>query len=293
MTVSQKKYVAKPESESLTRDAKPFLKWAGGKQQLIKQYESYFPPNISRYFEPFIGGGAVFFHLWNTGKLNSKTCLFDNNETLVNTYIVVRDRLDELIEALSVHKEKHCQEYYYLIRNLERQKVGQNNVERAARTIYLNKTCYNGLYRVNSKGQFNVPMGRYKNPGILNEDLLRAASVALQDICIEVRDFRSVIELSQAGDFFYFDPPYDPKSKIASFTGYTAGNFQVQDQYDLADVFTQLTAKGCLCMLSNSHTPLILDLYRHFKIEVVQANRAINSDANGRGIIKEVVVLNY
>ena len=293
MTVSQSKYLAEPESENLTRDAKPFLKWAGGKQQLLTQYEPYFPTNICRYFEPFVGSGAVFFHLWNTGRLPSTACLFDNNEELVNTHIVVRDRLDELIQALAVHKERHCREYYYEVRKLDRQNISQSNVERAARTIYLNKTCYNGLYRVNRKGQFNVPMGSYKNPRILDGDLLRAASVALQGICIEVRDFRSIVEFAQAGDFFYFDPPYDPLSKTASFTGYTAGNFQDQDQRDLADTFTRLAAKSCLCMLSNSHTSFVLELYRHFKIEIVQAKRAINSDANGRGTVEEVVVVNY
>lgn len=293
MTLLQSNCLTESEGESIIRNAKPFLKWAGGKQQLLAQYEPYFPTNFHRYFEPFVGGGAVFFHLWNTGRLPSTTYLFDNNEELINTYVVVRDRLDELIEILAVHKESHCREYYYEIRNLDRQDIVLSDVERAARTIYLNRTCYNGLYRVNRKGQFNAPMGSYTNPRILDEDLLRAASIALQGVGIETRDFRSVVEFAQPGDFFYFDPPYDPVSKTASFTGYTAGNFHDQDQRDLADVFARLTAKGCLCMLSNSHTPFVLELYRHFRIEIVQANRAINSDANGRGSIEEVVVLNY
>jgi DNA adenine methylase len=293
MTVSQLNYLTGSESEPLTRGAKPFLKWAGGKQQLLAQYEPYFPTNFDRYCEPFIGGGAVFFHLWNTGRLPGRASLFDNNEELINTYVVARDSVDELIEGLEGHREKHCREYYYEIRNLDRQNIALSNVERAARTIYLNKTCYNGLYRVNRKGQFNVPMGSYKNPKIFDKEVLRTASIALQGICIEVRDFHSVVELAQPGDFFYFDPPYDPLSKTASFTSYTAGNFHDQDQRDLADVFTQLAAKGCLCMLSNSHTPFILELYRHFRIDIVQANRAINSDANRRGAIEEVVVLNY
>ncbi len=293
MTVSQPNCLTGFEGELVTQDAKPFLKWAGGKQQLLTQYEPYFPTDFHRYFEPFVGGGAVFFHLWNTGRLSAKAYLYDNNVDLINAYVVVRDRLDELIETLAVHRERHCREYYYEIRNLDRQDVVLSDVERAARTIYLNKTCYNGLYRVNRKGQFNVPMGSYKNPNILDENMLRAASVALQGTNIEVKDFRSVVELAQPGDFFYFDPPYDPVSKTANFTGYTAANFQDQDQRDLADVFTQLTEKGCLCMLSNSHTPFVLELYRHFRVEIVQANRAINSDANGRGTVEEVVVLNY
>ena len=223
----------------------------------------------------------------------SAAFLFDNNEELINTYIVVRDKLDELIEAVRVHRDSHCREYYYRIRNLDRQDVALTDVERAARTIYLNRTCYNGLYRVNARGHFNVPIGSYKDPRILDEALLASASVALQYVRIEARDFLSVVDLAEEGDFFYFDPPYDPVSKTASFTGYTTGSFREDDQRDLARVFARLTEKGSLCMLSDSHTPLILRLYRGFRIETVQAIRAINSDANGRGAIKEVVVLNY
>ncbi len=281
------------EGELIQRNARPFLKWAGGKQQLLAQYEPHFPAHFSRYFEAFIGGGAVFFHLWNTGRLPASVYLFDNNQELINVYAVVRDRPADLIAALSVHRERHCKAYYYQVRDGERQGVALSDVDRAARTIYLNKTCYNGLYRVNRRGQFNVPMGSYKAPKIFEEDLLRAASVALQDVALEVKDFRSVVALAQAGDFFYFDPPYDPVSKTASFTSYTAGSFRDQDQRDLADLFAQLTAQGCLCMLSNSYTPLVRQLYGRFRIEIVHANRAINSNARGRGVIEEVVVLNY
>lgn len=277
----------------MKRTAKPFLKWAGGKQQLLAQYDGFFPADFHRYFEPFIGGGAVFFHLWNKGRLTGSAFLFDNNEELINTYIVVRDKLDRLLKALAVHKEKHRQKYYYKIRNLDRQNTFLSNVERAARTLYLNKTCYNGLYRVNRKLQFNVPAGSYKNPKILDEDLLKAASDGLQGTCVEARDFRSVLDLAKAGDFFYFDPPYHPVSKTSNFTSYTAGNFHDQDQRDLADTFTRLAEKGCLCMLSNSHTPFVLKLYRRFRIEIIRANRAINSIASRRGSIKEVLVLNY
>ena len=275
------------------KGAKPFLKWAGGKQQLLTQYEAYFPTGFKRYFEPFVGGGAIFFHLWSMGRLADKIFLSDNNEELMNTYKVVRDKLDELIGFLVVHKAEHDKEYYYETRRLDRQDIELSDVERAARTIYLNRTCYNGLYRVNSKWQFNVPMGSYKNPKIVRENVLRAASAALQEASIETRDFRDVADFAQAGDFFYFDPPYDPVSKTASFTSYTASDFQDEDQRDLANVFAQLSEKGCLCMLSNSYTPFILQLYQEFRIETVQANRAINSDANGRGNIKEVVILNY
>lgn len=276
-----------------TREARPFVKWAGGKQQLLIQYEAFFPDRPERYFEPFVGGGAVFFHLWNTGRLPEQRFLFDNNHELINAYHAVRDDLQALLDLLAVHAERHNKEYYYQIRNLDRQHVALGPVERAARTIYLNKTCYNGLYRVNRKGQFNVPMGSYKDPKIRDEETLRAASPALQGAHIEVRDFRTIIDVAQEGDFFYFDPPYDPLSKTASFTSYTAGSFGDEDQRNLAEVFAQLTEMGCRCMLSNSHTPFVLDLYQAFRIEIVRANRAISSDPNGRGGIPEVVVLNY
>jgi DNA adenine methylase len=274
-------------------NAKPFVKWAGGKQQLLTQYESFFPDNPARYYEPFVGGGAVFFHFWTTERLPQARFLFDNNHELINAYQVVRDDLEALLNLLAVHKERHGKEYYYQIRKLDRQDVELSDVERAARTIYLNKTCYNGLYRVNSKGQFNVPIGSYKNPKIRDEDTLKAASAALQGVCIEVRDFRTIVDLAQARDFFYFDPPYHPLSKTASFTSYTAGSFRDEDQRDLSKVFTRLSEKGCYCMLSNSYTPFILELYEEFTIKTVQANRAISSDPNGRGGIREIVVLNY
>ena len=281
------------KNNSSKKNAKPFLKWAGGKQQLLMRFEPYFPSNFQRYFEPFVGGGAVFFHLSNNRSLPKATYLFDNNQELINAYLMVRDNLGELIEILKRHKRKHNKDYYYQVRNLDRKNIYLSNVERAARTLYLNKTCYNGLYRVNSKGQFNVPMGSYKNPKIFDEDLLEGASGALQGVTVEVRDFRSVVELAQPGDFYYFDPPYDPVSKTSSFTGYTAGNFNNQDQKELADVFAKLSAIGCYCMLSNSHTPYVRELYKNFRIEIVKANRAINSKSNGRGAIEEVVAMNY
>lgn len=292
MTDSPPSHSSHSEDE-FERNAKPFLKWAGGKQRLLAQYEEFFPDRPARYFEPFVGGGAVFFHFWNTGRLPENVYLFDNNRELINAYRVVRDDLEALLDLLAIHKEYHGKEYYYRIRKLDRQDVELSDVERAARTIYLNKTCYNGLYRVNQKGQFNVPIGRYKNPRIRDEESLRAAGAALQGVHVEARDFRSVVEPAQAGDFFYFDPPYDPLSKTANFTSYTAGDFDDEDQRDLARVFTQLTEKGCLCMLSNSCTAFIRRLYEDFRIETVSASRAISSDPNGRGSVQEVVVLNY
>jgi len=277
------------------RNAKPFVKWAGGKAQLLKQFEPYFPSpaRFSRYFEPFVGGGAVFFYLSNTGRLPDQTFLCDNNDELINAYQVVRDRADELIALLTAHQVRHSRDYYYQIRELDRRSANLNAVERAARTIYLNRTCYNGLYRVNSQGQFNVPMGRYKNPRIAREATLRAASAALQGVYVETRGFDTVVERARPGDFFYFDPPYDPVSRTAGFTGYTAGSFRDEDQSRLAAVYGELSRKGCLCMLSNSCTSFILELYREFRLEVVQAGRLINSKACDRGAINEVVVLNY
>jgi DNA adenine methylase len=275
------------------RNAKPFLKWAGGKQRLLKQYEAYFPPHFQRYVEPFVGGGAVFFHLSNSGRRPKAVLLFDKNPELINVYRVVRDSVDELLDQLAVHQRKHDRDYYYHIRHLDRSGMALSDVEKAARTIYLNRTCYNGLYRVNGRGQFNVPMGSYKNPRIVLQNVLRASSSALQGVCLEVGEFEGAVDLGQPGDFFYFDPPYDPVSKSANFTSYTAAAFGDDDQRKLARVFAQLSEQGCYCMLSNSHTPFILELYREFRIETVQAGRAINSDAGRRGSVTEVVVLNY
>jgi len=279
--------------------SKPFLKWVGGKSQLLDQFEPYFAiafegGNIKRYIEPFVGGGAVFFHLSNKDRLPDNSFLYDNNEELINTYQTVRDHLNELLTALSIHQKNHDREYYYQIRSQDRDpNLTLSNIERAARTIYLNRTCYNGLYRVNRKGQFNVPMGSYKNPKILHEDILLSASTALQNSVVEPRDFQFVLDIAKPNDFIYFDPPYDPLSKTSSFTSYTAGNFHDVDQQRLSEVYSTLSDRGCLCMLSNSYTPFILDLYKEFRIETVRAVRAVNSDPNGRGAIDEVLVLNY
>lgn len=272
---------------------KPFLKWAGGKSRVLDQYDRYFPDGINRYFEPFIGGGAVFFHLRSRGMLGKKVYLFDNNEELINAYVLVRDNLGNLVHKLSAHEKSHSPEYYFTIRNKDRTNARMSSAERAARTIYLNKTCFNGLYRVNRKGEFNVPAGRYGNPKILDFPLLRNASLALRDAVIERRDFRTIHDIARSGDFFYFDPPYHPISRTSGFTAYTPGSFSEQDQIDLADLFSRLSRKECRCMLSNSHSPFILDLYKDFKIVTIQARRVINSRADGRGNIREVLVLNY
>jgi len=273
--------------------AKPFLKWVGGKQQLLRQFEQYLPRQFKRYFEPFVGGGAVFFHLWSTRRLPKDSFLFDSNTELINAYRVVRDNVETLIELLAEHKKNHSRDYFYGIRSLDRKRCKLTEVEQAARMIYLNKTCYNGLYRVNSKGHFNAPVGSYKEPQIFSASSLRAASESLQHPEVECKDFREVVDIAKPGDFFYFDPPYAPVSKTANFTGYTSNGFTSKDQKSLAEVFGQLTSLGCLCMLSNSHAPLILKLYEGYRIETIFANRAVNSDPSARGRVAEVLVLNY
>ena len=273
--------------------ARPFLKWAGGKQQLLTQFDPLFPGCINRYFEPFVGSGAVFFHLWNMQRPGGRIQLSDNNPELINVYQVVRDGVDELIAHLQNHEARHSREYYYEVRVQDRNGAPLGKVERAARFIYLNRTCYNGLYRVNSRGHFNTPLGSYKNPRVVFADELQAASAALSSVSLVVQTFDRVVEAAAHGDFVYFDPPYDPVSKTASFTGYTSASFTDQDQERLASVFRLLSEMGCQCMLSNSHTPFILHLYRDFRIDIVKANRAVNSVGSSRGPIAEVVVRNY
>lgn len=271
--------------------AEPFLKWAGGKGQLLKQYEAYFPEKFNNYLEPFIGGGAVFFHLYNTARLNNgkKIILIDSNEELINCYQVVKENVNKLIELLNSSKYVNKKNIYYRIRAEE----PKDKFERAARTIYLNKTCFNGLYRVNSKDKFNVPFGRYKNPLICNSENLKAVNLALRNVEMICGDFERCLEFDKRGDFIYFDPPYQPLSKTSSFTSYTRDSFGEKDQNRLCFVFKELDKIGCKVMLSNSDTPFIRKIYKDFRIEVVYAKRAINCKASGRGAISELVILNY
>ncbi len=272
---------------------RPFLKWAGGKGQLLDQFALLYPRSFENYHEPFMGSAAVYFHLCSSGliKRAKRARLTDSNVELVNCYRVVRDEVDALIELLAEHKRRHSREHYYQVRGQRPQALSP--LEAAARFIYLNKTCYNGLYRVNRRGQFNVPMGSYKNPAILDAEELRRASCALRETEIAVADFREVVHHAKSGDLIYFDPPYHPLTKTANFTSYTEAPFGEEQQRELAQVFCQLDRQGCQVMLSNSWTPFILDLYRGFHLVEVRAARAINSKASGRGRISEVVVLNY
>lgn len=262
---------------------RPFLKWAGGKSKLIQQYSKFFSKDFNTYYEPFLGGGAVFFHLQP-----NHAVLTDINAELINVYCCVRDRVESLIEILAQHQQKHNKDYYYWIRS----QTYKAEIKRAARIIYLNKTCFNGLYRENSQGKFNVPMGKYKNPPICQPDLLRSVSAALQSAEIKVRSFEEVVNHAKTGDFVYFDPPYHPISATSNFTAYSRYSFSEKDQIRLRDVFAELANVGVKVMLSNSDCDFIRELYRDFTIEEIWAARAINSNGNKRGKVKEVLVMN-
>ncbi|MFS0515940.1 DNA adenine methylase [Nostoc sp. UIC 10607] len=264
---------------------RPFLKWAGGKSRLIQQYIPYLPKSYKNYYEPFLGGGAVFFYLQPTAAI-----LTDINAELINTYCCVRDHIEELISILKEHKNRHDKDYYYSVRN---NSVG-TDIEKAARLIYLNKTCFNGLYRVNSQGKFNVPLGRYENPNICSEVLLRTASEALSTSKIKQTDFVDVLNYATSSDdFIYFDPPYYPVSETSYFTAYSSDRFAEEQQVQLKDVFEKLAERGVKVMLSNSDCEFIRNLYSSFNIHTISASRAINSNAKKRGKITEVLVTSY
>ncbi len=266
-----------------------FVKWAGGKRQLLEQFKLFFPKKVIVYHDPFVGGGSVAFQIIQKHH-PQKTYLSDINEELINCYKVIRNNVEELIWALKRFKEMHSKETYYKIRSQNPAKF--DPVTRAARFVYLNKTCFNGLYRVNSKGQFNVPIGSYKNPTIVQEDDLRAISKLLKKVNIISASFENVVEQARKSDFIYFDPPYYPINK-QSFTTYTKENFLDEEQKRLAEVFRKLDKKGCLVMLSNSDTPFIKKLYKDYNVHTVKAKRVINCDATKRGLINEIIVTNY
>lgn len=261
--------------------ARPFLKWAGGKSQLLPEILARFPPAFRRYHEPFLGGGAVFFAL-----APARATLSDINADLVAAYEALRDDVEGVIAELRQHRAE--EEHYYRVRAQSSASLGR--AAGAARTIFLNRTCYNGLYRVNSKGEFNVPYGRYAHPTICNADNLRLAAIALQNVELRCENALAVGALAARGDLVYFDPPYDPLSTTSSFTSYARGGFGRDEQAALADVFGTLAERGVHVVLSNSDTPLIRDLYARFRIESVYARRAINSRADRRGHVREVIV---
>lgn len=280
--------------------AKPFVKWAGGKSQLLQQFESFTPLNFNKYIEPFVGGGALFFYLFSNNKIK-EAILLDSNRELIDCYRAIKSHFKELIKYLNKHKKKHNdleEEYYCRVRNRIRNNLelwrSLSIAEKAAITIYLNKTCYNGLYRVNRNNQFNAPVGRYRNPEIYNSENLKAINKALKTAkVIKASDFAKCMLYAKKNDFVYLDPPYNPLSKTSSFTGYTKDGFGENEQIRLAEVYRELDKKKCKVMLSNSNTELIKKLYKDYRIEKVRASRAISCKATGRGRISELVILNY
>lgn len=269
----------------------PVLKWVGGKRQLIETFMDLIPKKISSYCEPFLGGGALFFKLQP-----KKAYVNDINADLILVYKVIRDDVEKLISELS--NFKNDAEFFYSVRDWDRDKEKYNSlsdVQRAARIIFLNKTCYNGLYRVNNAGEFNSPFGSYRNPNIINEPVLRAVSKYFNSAQIQLTsvDYAEVLAEIPKKTFVYLDPPYDPISTTSNFTGYSKGGFTREDQIRLKECCDFLTANKIKFMLSNSKTEFILDLYSAYNITTVQAKRAINSVGNGRGNVEEIVVRNY
>jgi DNA adenine methylase len=276
---------------------KPFVKWVGGKRQLVKQFRDmglYPPPpecfkvKTATYYEPFVGGGAVFFDL-----SPMKAVLSDMNFELVTSYNVIKNNVEGLIREL--RKYKYSKEFFLEMR--EKNPNEMTDLKVAARFIYLNRTCFNGLYRVNSKGKFNTPFGKYDNPLICDAENLRKISKTLQKTKILHQSYKKVLDMAKKGDFVYFDPPYYPVNATSSFTSYTKEGFFAKEQEELRDIYFKLHKRGCFVMLSNSDTPLINKLYsgldKKIKVNKVDAGRAINANSKKRGKIKEVLVINY
>lgn len=269
----------------------PFVKWVGGKRQLLNEIEKHIPEQFSRYYEPFVGGGAVLFHVQPKNAV-----INDSNEELVNLYNIIKESPEELIEDLKKYKNE--EKYFYEVRGIDREKekyLELSNIQRASRIIFLNKTCYNGLFRVNSSGEFNSPFGRYKNPNIVNDVTIKAVGnyLSKNDIQILNTDYEKSLSKIRKGAFVYFDPPYDPISDSSSFTGYTKNGFDRTEQERLKKVCDKLNDKGVKFLLSNSSTEFIRDLYKDYNIFSIKAKRAINSKGNGRGETTEVLVKNY
>ncbi|HXG13840.1 MAG TPA: DNA adenine methylase [Candidatus Nitrosotenuis sp.] len=278
----------------LSVEPRPFVKWAGGKRQLLSVIEKHVPAEFGCYYEPFLGGGAVMFHLLSKNP-DIRCKVSDLNSDLILAYITIRDRVEELIESLENHAKnyhKNPDSYYYQVRDNE----PTTQIEKVSRLLFLNRTCFNGLYRVNSKGKFNVPLGRYSNPNIVNEENLYAASHILQSkrISISCRDFSSVLQDAKKGDFVYFDPPYQPVSKTANFTSYTNRDFTYKDLQKLVDVSEKLADRGCKVLHSNSNSKEVRKLFsKDWKVIEISANRAINSDSTKRTGQTELLIKNY
>ena len=270
----------------------PFTKWTGGKRQLLSVIKSLMPDQYNNYFEPFVGGGALFFDL-----APKKAYINDFNSELINCYQQIKKNPQILIELLAKHQENNSKEYYLDLRSADRDSRidKMTDVERAARIMYMLRVDFNGLYRVNSKNQFNVPYGRYKNPKIVDSDLILSISQYLNsnNIKILTGDFEKAVQDVVAGDFVYFDPPYIPLSETSAFTSYTHEGFTYEDQVRLRDCFKKLDEKGAFVMLSNSSSPLVEELYKDFNIHKVEANRTNGAKTSSRGKISEIIVTNY
>ena len=271
------------------KQCEPFLKWVGGKRQLLSQIEKYMPNEYNNYFEPFIGGGALFFKL-----SKSQSTIIDLNEELINVYKIIAYNPVELIQDLKKHKNN--KEYFYKIRELDRNDsyiLKTSDIERASRFIYLNKTCFNGLYRVNKKGQFNVPFGNYKKVKYIDEENILNCSKLLKKTNIIHGNFLNIEKIVKENDFVYFDPPYIPLNETSNFTSYTKENFNLDTQIELKKLCDRLTNNNIKFLLSNSNSDLVRDLYKDYEIIEVLANRSINSKADGRKKIKELLVRNF
>lgn len=273
---------------------KPFTKWTGGKRQLLEVLTANMPEEYETYYEPFIGGGALFFELQP-----SNAVINDLNSDLVRTYETIKNNVEELIDHLYIHDEHNAKEYYYDIRSMDRdgRYDEMSDAEKAARLMYMLRVNFNGLYRVNSKGQFNTPYGKYKNPKIVDEDLLYSISHYLNNNNVSIlnKSFEEALKTAKEGDFIYLDPPYVPLSASSSFTAYTSEGFGYEEQVLLRDTFVELDKRGCYVMLSNSSAELVYDLYKDYSDTTIEvgATRMINSNAKKRGVVKELLIKNY
>ncbi len=275
------------------RTFQPFVKWVGGKRGLLSQIIPLLPKKFNNYFEPFVGGGALFFELYSLGLLkDKKVFLFDINSELINAYSVVKNSPTQLIKELEILKQNHSKEQFYEIRAWDREEdfLKRSDVQRASRFIYLNKTCFNGLYRVNKKNQNNVPMGNYKEPNICDYEVILNASIALKNVTILNVSYKEVLKYASKGDLVYFDPPYYPLTQTSSFTSYSEFEFLEKEQKELFEVFKSLSKIGCNAFHSNSDTEFIKNLYKDFEIVEIFANRFINSKGEGRGKISEIII---
>ncbi|MDX2054698.1 MAG: DNA adenine methylase [Polyangiaceae bacterium] len=261
------------------------LKWAGGKTQLLGEILPLLPERVNTYYEPFMGGAAVFFELAAQNRFK-KAVLSDKNRELVAVYRALQEDVEKLISRLTDMQDQHSEAFYYAVRA----STPKDRFARAARLMYLNKTGYNGLYRVNSKGGFNVPFGRYKNPKICDAGNLRACALLLQKAEIRNLDFEEVCREAKKGDAIYLDPPYVPVSKTSNFTSYHADSFALEEHERLSKLFSQLARRGISAVLSNSSTPETQALYEDFRYRLVRARRSINSNGGGRGVVEELLV---